>query len=168
MDILKTATDWTRAEMFSSAFFILFGIGFLLASLGFWQLAKTDVAKAYVVPTLIAGTLLLIIGLGIFVPSQTRVASFAAAHTQDPGAFVATELARAERVLNEYRIAVFRVIPVIIAVCALLFMVLDGHLWRASFVTTIAMMAAILLVDTNANQRLQDYRLALVEAAGRL
>ncbi|WP_222435302.1 hypothetical protein [Puniceibacterium confluentis] len=60
MDIVKTATDWTRAEMLSSSFFILFGLSFLLASFGFWQLGRTDIARAYVVPMLVAGTLILI------------------------------------------------------------------------------------------------------------
>ena len=45
MEILKTATDWAKAEVFSTTFFILFGIGFVAASIGFWQLGKTDLAK---------------------------------------------------------------------------------------------------------------------------
>lgn len=166
MDILRTATDWTKAEMFSSAFFILFGVGFLAASLGFWQLGKTDVARAYVVPTLVAGALLAIIGIGIFVPSMTRVTSFAASHAADADAFLETELARADRVLNDYRIAIYRIIPLIIAVSAVLFIALEGPVWRASFITTIAMMAVILLIDTNANMRLENYKAALAEARG--
>ena len=66
MEILKTATDWAKAEVFSSTFFIIFGIAFVLASIGFWQLGKTDMAKAYIIPTLVAGSLLLTIGLGLF------------------------------------------------------------------------------------------------------
>ena len=53
MDTLKAATDWARAELFSTPFFILFGIVFMVASLGFWQLGKTDMAKAYIIPTLV-------------------------------------------------------------------------------------------------------------------
>jgi hypothetical protein len=68
MDILKTATDWAKAEVFSIAFFILFGIGFVAAGIGFWQLGKTDLARAYIIPTLVAGALLLIIGFGLFLP----------------------------------------------------------------------------------------------------
>ena len=66
MDILKTATDWAKAEIFSSSFFIVFGALFVAVSIGFWQLGKTDLAKAYVIPTLVAGVLLMIIGLGLF------------------------------------------------------------------------------------------------------
>ena len=41
MEILKTATDWAKTEVFSSAFFIIFGVVFVLASIGFWQMGKT-------------------------------------------------------------------------------------------------------------------------------
>lgn len=165
MDIVKTATDWTRAEMLSSAFFILFGLSFLMASLGFWQMGKTDMARAYVVPMLVAGTLILIIGLGLFFPSQARLASFPEAYATDATGFIGEEIARADRVLNEYRIAVFRVIPLIIAACALAIPFFDAPIWRTSLITTIAMMAVILVIDTNANARLEGYReqLALAE-----
>lgn len=165
MDILKTAIDWTKAEMLSSSFFIFFGIGFLAASLGFWQLGKTEVAKAYVIPMLIAGVLLLIIGLGMFFPSKARVAGFADAYAADAQAFISAELARAERILGEYRIAVYLIIPLIIALCAVLFVFFTGPIWQASFVTTIAMMAVIIIIDTNANTRLQAYKNALTEAS---
>lgn len=46
MDLLKAAIEWTKAEMVSSAFFAAAGIVFLLSSYGFWQLGKTDMAKA--------------------------------------------------------------------------------------------------------------------------
>ncbi|MBB3710749.1 hypothetical protein FHS00_000302 [Limimaricola variabilis] len=165
MDIVKTATDWTRAEMLSSAFFILFRLSFLMASLGFWQMGKTDMARAYVVPMLVVGTLILIIGLGLFFPSQARLTIFPAAYVTDAAGFVADEIARADRVLNEYRIAAFRVIPLIIAACALAIPFFEAPIWQASLITTIAMMAVILVVDTNASARLEAYRgqLALAE-----
>lgn len=158
MDILKTATDWTKAEMLSSAFFIFFGLSFLLASLGFWQMGRTDLARAYVIPILMAGTLILVIGVGLFFSSQARLASFPAAYATDAVGFVADEIARADRVLNEYRIAVFRVILLIIAACALAILYFETPLWRASLITTIVMMAVILVIDTNANARLEGYR----------
>lgn len=164
MDILKTSIDWTKAEVFSSSFFILFGVCFVAASWGFSHWGKTEISKAYVLPTLIAGGLLLVIGLGICVQSYTRITSFAEAYNTDAAAFVASELQRADRVLNEYRIAVFNVIPVIILVSAGLYLFLDGPVWRASFVTIIAMMAVILLIDTNADARLKAYKDVLLQA----
>ena len=88
MEILKAATDWAKAEVFSTPFFILFGVLFLLASIGFWQLGKTDMARAYIIPTLVAGTLLLAIGLGLFVSNKSRIASFPNAYNSNAAAFV--------------------------------------------------------------------------------
>lgn len=164
MDILKIAVDWTKAEMTSSAFFILFGGMFLATSFGFWQLGKTEVAKAYVFPAFIAGILLLVIGLGIFTQSASRVSSFPEAYDKSAADFIAAEINRANRVLRDYRVAVFRVIPVIIAVCAVLLLFLATPLWRASLIATIAMMAVILLIDTNAHARLDAYRAQLLQA----
>ena len=63
MELLKLATEWAKAEVFSTRFFILFGLLFIAASFGFLKLGKTDLAKAYIIPMLIAGILLLIIGV---------------------------------------------------------------------------------------------------------
>ncbi len=165
MNILKTATDWTKAEMLSSAFFILFGIGFLLAAFGFLQIGKTDTARAFVVPGTVAGILLLIIGGGIFVLSYGRIASFEAAYTMDPTAFVAAEFSRAESVLRSYETAVFWVMPMIVALSAALLPFVESPAWRAPLITTIAMMAVLLLVDTNASARLADYKTKLMQVA---
>jgi len=162
MDIAKTATEWAKNEVFSSKFFILFGILFVLATLGFWQLGKTDMSKAFVYPTLVAGALLLAIGIGIFYTNRARTTSFATAYEQDATAFVKSEIARTEGSMREYQIAVFRVIPLIIVVAALLIMVIDTPTWRAICTTTIAMMVCIILVDSNAKARLEAYHEELV------
>jgi len=158
MDILKTATDWAKAEAFSSTFFILFSIMFLLASIGFWQLGKTDVSKAYVTPTLIAGSLLLIIGLGLFFNNKSRIESFPIAYKSDASAFVKAEIVRAEKTLNEYKTIVFRIIPLIITVCAFFIIFIDKPIWQASSITIIAMMVVLLLVDSNADARIKAYK----------
>lgn len=150
--------------MLSSAFFMLFGLSFLLASLGFWQLGRTDMARAYVIHMLLAGMLSLIIGVGLFFLSQAQLTSLPAAYATDAAGFIAGEIARADRVLNEYRIAVCRVIPLIIAACAVAIPFFEAPLWRASPITTIALKAVILVIDTNANAPLEAYREPLVGA----
>ena len=120
MDILKAATDWAKAEVFSTSFFIIFGILFVLASIGFWQLGKTDMAKAYIIPTLVAGALLVIIGIGLIYSNKTRISSFPSDYKQDPTAFVQSEMDRADGTLKEYKNVVFTAIPIIIVVAALL------------------------------------------------
>jgi len=135
MEILKTSTDWAKAEVFSSAFFILFAIMFVAASIGFWQLGKTDMARAYIIPMLVAGVLLLIIGVGLVYNNITRISAFEKANNEDAAAFVESETARVEGTLIEYKV-VFKVIPAIVAACALVIFFVNTPIWRASMITT--------------------------------
>lgn len=162
MDILKTATEWANDEVFSSKFFIFFGFLFLLATLGFWQLGKSDMAKAFIFPTLVAGILLLTVGLGLFFTNKARIPSFATDYNSDSSAFVKSEITRADKSIGEYKTIVFKVIPLIIIVAALLLIFIDKPIWRAISITTIAMMICILLVDSNANARIEAYKKQLV------
>ena len=162
MDILKMATDWAKAEVFSTQFFILFGILFVLATIGFWQLGKTEMAKAFVFPTLVAGILLLIIGVGLFFSNKSRLANFPKAHERDASAFVESEIVRAEKTMAEYQTIVFKIIPLIIVVASLLIIFIDKPIWRAISITTIAMTVVIMLVDINANARMDAYHKQLV------
>lgn len=165
MDIVKAAMYWGRAEMFSAQFFILFAIIFLIASAGFWQLGKTGMAKAYIFPMLVCGMLLLAIGLGLFFTNKARVASFETAYQDNPSLFIQSEITRAEQTVTEYTTIVFKIIPVIIIVAALIFIVIDTPIWRAISTSTIAIMIVIMLVDINANARMEAYQeqLELVE-----
>lgn len=161
MDILKLAIEWAKAEVYSSKFFILFGLLFLIASAGFWQLGKTEMAKAYIIPALITGALILAVGLGIFFTNKSRVTSFATAYNSNPKTFVASEIVRTEKSMAEYRTIVFKIIPLIIIVAALVIIFIDKPNWRAISITVIAMMLIILLVDSNANARIETYYEAL-------
>jgi hypothetical protein len=121
-----------------------------------------------VIPALIAGLLLVTLGSGLLYQSLNRVTGFVTAYNSDASEFVASEVTRADQVLNQYRIAVFHVIPLIIAVCAVLLLFLEGPVLRASLIVTIAMMSVLLMIDTNANARLETYReiLRAAERAG--
>lgn len=156
MEILKIATEWAKAEVFSTRFFIFFAILFLIASIGFWQLGKTDLAKAYIIPTLVAGLLLMTIGLGLFYTNKSRITKFEKAFNADPPAFYQSEIERSESTLKEYTI-VFKVIPILIIVAALLILFLNSPTWRAIGITTIAMLIVILLVDGTAHSRIESY-----------
>lgn len=157
MEILKTATDWAKAEVFSNTFFIIFGVLFVLAGIGFWQFGKTDLARAYILPTLVAGALLLIIGFGLLFTNKARITKFEKAYNRDASAFVESELARAESTLKEYKTVVFTAIPLIIAACALVIIFVNTPIWRASMITSIAMLVVLLLVDGSAHARIEAY-----------
>lgn len=162
MEILKTATEWAKAEVFSSRFFVLFGIMFLLAAVGFWYLGKTEVARAYIIPLLVSGSLLLAIGFGIFFTNSSRVKSFETDYHIDSKAFVKSKITRTEKSIGEYKTIVFKIIPFIVVAMALLLVFVDKPIWRAISITTIAMMIAILFVDSNAKARIEIYHEQLV------
>ena len=164
MDILKAATDWAKAELFSTPFFMLFGMAFLVASVGFWQLGKTDMARAYIIPTLVAGSLLLIIGLCLFFTNKARITQLENAYHADAVAFVDSELERAEATLKEYDTIVFKVIPLLIIACALVILFVSTPIWRASTITAITMLIVILLVDGTAYARIDGYNKQLLAA----
>lgn len=156
MELLKIATEWAKAEVFSTRFFILFAILFLIASIGFWQLGKSDLAKAYIIPTLVAGILLIIIGSGLLYTNIQRVKQFEKDFNTNASAFYQSEMERAEGTLKEYTI-VFKVIPILIIVAALLILFINTPTWRAIGITTIAMLIVILLVDGTAHSRIESY-----------
>ena len=157
MDIIKIAIEWARAEVFSARFFILFGVLFVLGAIGFWQLGKTEVARAFIYPTMVAGVLLLTVGVGIFFANKSRITSFQRAYEEDPVAFVESEITRTQQSMNEYSNIVFKIIPFIMVAAALLIVFVDKPIWRAIGISTIAMMVVILFVDSNANARIQTY-----------
>ncbi|MDT0538936.1 hypothetical protein [Croceitalea sp. P059] len=157
MEILKIATEWAKSEVFSARFFIFFAILFLIASVGFWQLGKTEMAKAYIIPTLVVGLLILAVGVGIFFTNKSRITSFEEAYQEDPTEFVKSEIIRTEKSMGEYKTIVFKVIPLLIVVAALLIIFVDKPIWKATAITTIAMMIVILFVDSNADTRIQAY-----------
>ncbi len=142
MELLKLATEWAKAEVFSTRFFIFFAIGFLIASVGFWQLGKTDLAKAYTIPTLVAGILLMTIGLGLFYTNKSRISEFEEAFKADEIAFYQSEIERSESTLKEYTV-VFKVIPILIIIAALLILFVNTPTWRAISVTIISMLIVI-------------------------
>ena len=156
MELLKLATEWAKAEVFSTRFFILFAILFIAASIGFWQLGKTDLAKAYIIPTLVAGVLLLIIGSGLNYTNIQRVNQFEKAFNEDAASFWNSEIQRTESTLKEYKV-VFKVIPIMIIIAALLILLIQIPTWRAISITAIAMLIVILLVDGTAYARIESY-----------
>ena len=169
MELLKLATDWAKAEVFSTRFFIFFAILFLIASFGFWHLGKTDLAKAYIIPTLVAGILLLIIGSGLVYTNIQRVKQFEKDFNTDETAFYQSEIERSESTIKQFTF-VFKLVPILIIVAALLILFINTPTWRAISVTTISMLIVILLIDGNAQSRIENYHkeLKLVDIENRI
>lgn len=162
MDILKISMEWAKDEILSSKFFILFGLLFLFGALGFWQMGKTELAKAFINPLLVCGTLLLIIGVGLLYSNTTRIQSFQKDYQTSSEKFVLAEIARADKTMAEFELVVFKVIPLIIVVCCFGIIFLHQPFWRAICIITMAMMVVILLVDTHSYMRIKEYKEKLV------
>ena len=142
----------------STPFFVLFGLLFLCASAGFWQYGKSEIARAYILPTLVAGLLLIIIGTGLFFNNRNRLATFPTAYGEDPAVFVTAELDRTAATLQEYQTVVFTIIPLLIAGFAVGIVLVASPAWRAGFITAIAMLVVLLLVDGTAHGRMAAYQ----------
>lgn len=164
MDILKASSDWAKAELLSNRLFALFGLIFVVASLLFWSRGETDMARAFVLPMLAAGVLMLILGGGLFYGTWKSSTGFALAFGEDAASFVASEVERVERTMAQYGTAVFKVMPLTIAVAALLIVFLHSPGWRAALITTTIFLGLIVLIDSSANARLEAYKASSVSA----
>lgn len=138
---------------------------FLFASASFWQLGKTETGKAFVIPLLVTGVLLLMLGVGLVIANQWRLSTFPTAFAADAKGFLAAEITRADKTVSGYQKAVHIYLPAIIAICALALLVVKTATWQASMVSIIAMMAVIMRVDTNAATRMERYQDSLQEFA---
>ncbi|MGB0850805.1 MAG: hypothetical protein ACPGTP_06130, partial [Bacteroidia bacterium] len=74
----------------------------------------------------------------------------------DKIAFYKSEIERSESTVKQF-IIVFKVVPILIIVAALLILFVNTPTWRAISVTTISMLIVILLIDGNAQSRIENY-----------
>jgi len=156
MDILKLSIDWARAEIFSAKISLLLGLLLFLAAFGFWQLGKTPMAKAFVWPLLTTAVLILAVSAGLYFANKPRIAQFETAYNADAKEFVQAETERTAKSQNELAI-VFKILPLIIIVAALLITFTNASLWRAIGITTIALMTILMFIDSNTNARNTAY-----------
>ena len=158
MEIVKIMLEWAKDEIFSSKFFVLFGIVFLGAAFVFFRVGKTLTARAFINPLVVCGILLLIIGAGLVYTNYGRFNEFSKATPDTIGSLTVSEKERAEKTLLEYERIVFKVIPLLICCCAGIIVFMEKPIWRASAIVTLAMFAVILLIDTNAYSRMKNYK----------
>ncbi len=161
MDILNIATQWAKAEIFSSKFFVIIAVLLIATSIGFWQLGKSELARSYIVPMAICGGLLMVIGIGLTYNNEQRLKAFPTAYDKDKVEFVQSELKRTEATIKQTENTIFKWIPIIIITAALLIIFVDKPSWRAACITTIAMMVVLLIVDSNSHSRIVSYNKAL-------
>jgi ABC-2 type transport system permease protein len=163
MDILKAGTDWAKAEVFSSKIAFLLSLMFFLTAIGFWQLGKTAMAKAFVWPMLVAGILIVAVSAGLYFANKPRITQFESAYNTDAKAFIEAETARTAKSQNELAL-VFKILPLIIIAAAVLIMFVNTPVWRAIGITAIVLMTVLMFIDSNTNARnTAYYQLLLLE-----
>ncbi len=161
MDILKVGTDWAKAEVFSAKIILLLGLLFFLSALGFWQLGRTAMARAFVWPILVSGVLIVAVSAGLYFANKPRVTQFETAYATDPKAFVQMETKRTAKSQKELAL-VFKVLPLIIIAAALLVMFVNTPLWRAIGITIISLMTLLMFIDSNTDARNTAYHQRLL------
>ncbi len=157
MDILAIASQWAKDEIFSSKLFILAGVIFVVISIGFWYLGKTEIAKAYIIPFAVCGGLLLIIGGGLTYNNHTRLKAFPTAYSESPTEFVQAEIQRAEATIGQTERTIYRWIPILIIIASILIIFIDKPIWRAASIVSIAFLIILLTVDSNSHSRIVEY-----------
>jgi ascorbate-specific PTS system EIIC-type component UlaA len=152
-DIIKLSTDWAKAEVFSGKIVWLFSTINIFTAIGFWYLGRTNMAKAFVWPFLIAGFFLIAVGAGLFFANKPRIARFEKEYHQNSGAFVQQEIQRTAESQKQLT-WVFRILPAIIIIAAIVILWLpESQNWRAIGITVIATAAFLMIVDSNTDSR---------------
>ncbi|HEY1871514.1 MAG TPA: hypothetical protein VGG71_10675 [Chitinophagaceae bacterium] len=162
MDLLKFSIDWARAEVFSARIVWLFSIITLLCAIGFSFWGKTPMAKAFVIPLIVAAIFLVSVGIGLYAANHSRIAQFEKDYKLDAKAFISKEIARTSDSQGQLKL-VFRILPVIAVVAAILLVIFTSPHWRAITVTTLLLAAFLMAVDSNTEARNDAYHEQLIK-----
>lgn len=162
MDILKLSTDWAKAEIFSAKMVWMFSLIIIVTALGFWYLGKTAMAKAFVWPMLVSGILLVVIGGGLFYANRPRIGQFEQSYQTNAKAFVQQELKRTEKSINDFSL-VFKVLPILLLVSALIILFLPSPIWRSIGITLGFLAIILMAIDSNTAARNAAYHEQLKE-----
>jgi hypothetical protein len=161
-DIIKLSTDWAKAEVFSAKIVLLFSAITIFTAIGFWYLGRTAMAKAFVWPLLAAGFFLIAVGAGLFFANKPRIERFEKQYSRNPEAFVQQETQRTAESQKQLTL-VFRILPAIIIIAALIILWLPGsQIWKAIGITVIVTAAFLMFVDSNTDSRNTVYHSRLI------
>lgn len=159
------ANDWAKAEMVSSIFFMLFGLSYILASIGFWQFGNTQLSKALIFPVLIAGALLFSAGISFYLSSKSMQTTFETEYTANPSALIKSEIERTKKTMSTYKNVALKVFPAIVVLAFCVSILISNPLVRAISNAVIAFLVVLIVLDSQALNRMKTYnqKLELVE-----
>jgi ABC-2 type transport system permease protein len=161
MDIIKTSTDWARAELYSAKIVWLFSLITILTAVAFSYWGKTQTAKAFVIPLVVAGIFLISVGIGLYMANKPRIEQFEKEFNSNPKEFVLKEIQRTAKSQKELAL-VFKILPAIIIVAAFILIFFPAPYCRTICITIILAMAFLMMVDSNTDARNSDYHLQLL------
>jgi ABC-2 type transport system permease protein len=164
MDIIKLSTDWARAEVFSAKIIWVFSVVELLAAIGFWFWGRTAIARIFPWPLLVMGLFLVAVGAGLYGANNPRIAHFESEGRLNPKAFLDGEIQRTAKSQHDLGL-VFKILPGVIIVAAVVIMLAPATAWRAISVTIILTAAFLMVVDSNTTARIDDYHTQLLKLA---
>ena len=162
MDIIKISTDWARSEVFSAKIVWMFSVVEVLAAIGFWYWGRTAIARIFPWPLLVMGLFLVAVGTGLYSANKPRIAQFENEAHRDPKTFLDAEIQRTSESQRELAL-VFKILPGMIIVAAVVIMLAPATGWRAISVTIILTAAFLMVVDSNTTARNDDYHSQLLE-----
>lgn len=157
MEIIKAATEWAKAEVVSAIIFMLFGLAYILGSLGFWKLGNTPLTKALVIPLLIAGVLLLGAGISFYLSNKSKLTNFEKGYKENPSAMINSEMERTGSTIKTYENVALKVFPAIIILAAMVSFFVPNPLVRAISIAIIAFLLVLVLLDSQALKRIKTY-----------
>lgn len=161
MDILKAANVWVKGEIVSSIFFMLFGITYLLAAVGCWQWGNTSLTRALIIPMLAAGGLLLGAGISFYISHKSMPKRFETEYKTKPSTIIKSEIRRTEKTIKTYKNVALKVFPAIIGIAVLLSIFISNPTVRAISIAIIAFLSVLVLLDSQALQRMKIYHVQL-------
>lgn len=157
MDIINYSLDWARGEVFSAKIIALISVFVLLCASGFYFWGRTSMARAYWLPLAASGVFLVVVACGLYFANQPHITAFQQQYDDNPELFVKSELERTAKSDSDLTTIVFRILPVIIVVCALGAMFITKTGWRAWFIVLMMLCAFLMAVDSNTRARNAEY-----------
>jgi ABC-2 type transport system permease protein len=164
MDVIKFSIDWVKAELFSAKIIWLFSVIVLLSAAGFAYWWKTTTARAFIIPLVVSGVMLASAGVGLYVANKPRLTKFPKEYQLNANEFIKREIERTSKSREDF-VLVFKILPSIIIVSAVILMIFPSANWRATTITIILTAAFLMAIDSNTAARNAAYRLQLLNHA---
>jgi len=157
MEIIKAVTEWAKAEIVSSIFFMLFGLGYILGSIGLWKFGNTQLMKALIIPLFIAGGLLFSAGMSFYFSNKSKLSNFEKEYKENPSAMIHSEITRTEGLISTYEKVALKFFPAIILLALIVLFLIPKPMVKAICIAIIAFLLVLVLLDSQALKRVKTY-----------